>query len=168
MTLDPFLQTLPQIQIHAAFGALALLLGPFVLWRRKRDRMHKSLGYVWVLAMGLCALGGLFIPSHFTPWGIGPIHALSIYALWGLFVAMRAIYRRNIREHREVMQNLYVRGVMLAGAFNFLPGRTTGRTTQRSLIPETPELGYVIIAVVLVWAFLPLVRRAFSAQPVAG
>jgi protein-S-isoprenylcysteine O-methyltransferase Ste14 len=77
---------------------------------------------------------------------------------------MRAIYRRNISEHREVMQHLYVRGVMLAGAFNFLPGRTA----QRSLIPETPELGYVIIAAVMVWAFLPLVRRAFSAHTVAG
>ena len=164
MTLDPFLQTLPQIQIHAGFGVIALLLGPFVLWRRKRDRTHKVLGYVWVLAMGLCALGGLFIPSHFTPWGIGPIHALSIYALLGLFVAMRAIYRRNIAEHREVMQNLYVRGVMLAGAFNFLPGRTM----QRSLIPDAPELGYVIIAAVLFWAFLPLMRRALGAQTVAG
>ena len=67
---------------------------------------------------------------------------------------MRAIYRRDIVEHRMVMENIYVRGLALAGAFNFLPGRTT----QRSLIPDTPELGYVVIAAAIIWAFVPLIR----------
>ena len=153
MTIDPILDAAAIIQTHMALALFALLLGPFVLWRKRRDLMHKTLGYIWVLGMGGAALSGLFIPSHFTSVGVGPIHLLSLYALWGVYVAMRAIYLRDIKTHQLTMQNMYVRGVALAGAFNFLPGRTMAQT----LIPEVPAIGFVIIAVVLVWAFLPLV-----------
>lgn len=156
MTFEPFLEASPAIQLHASAAFLALLLGPVALWRKRRDRVHKVVGYTWVVVMGLAALTAFAIPSHFTPIGLGPIHLLAVYALFGLYVAMRAIYRGNIREHKMTMENIYVRGVALAGAFNFLPGRTS----QRALIPEAPELGYVIIAVVLIWAFAPLLRRS--------
>lgn len=155
MTFQPFLDAPAEVQFHAAAAFLALVLGPLALWRRRRDRAHKVVGYVWVLAMGTTALSAFAIPSHFSPIGLGPIHLLAVYALWGIFVAMRAIYRRDVAEHKAVMENLFVRGLALAGAFNLLPGRTSAR----SLIPETPELGYAVIAVVAVWAFLPLVRR---------
>ncbi|MEL7260993.1 MAG: hypothetical protein AAGK69_06425, partial [Pseudomonadota bacterium] len=107
------------------------------------------------------ALVSFAITSPFTPIGLSPIHLLSLYALYGLWVAMRAIYRRDVALHRHVMQNLYVRGVVLAGAFNFLPGRTA----QRILLPDMPALGYGIIALVMIWAFLPFVRRARVLQP---
>ena len=162
MTLEPFLEAGPVIQMHVVTATLALVLGPFALWRKRRDRVHKVLGYTWVTAMTAAALSALAIPSHFTPFGAGPIHLLALYALWGLHIAMRAVWRRDITEHRLVMENIYVRGLALAGALNFLPGRST----QRSLIPETPELGYVIIAVVLIWAFAPLVQRSSVFQRV--
>lgn len=144
----------PVLQIHIVTAVVALLLGPFVLWRKRRDRFHKLGGYVWVLAMGVTSVVSFFIPSHFTPMGVGPIHGLSVYALFGLWIAMQAVFQRNIALHKEVMQNLYVRGLCLAGAFNFLPGRTT----QKALIPDTPELGYVIIAMVVLWAFSTQIR----------
>ena len=154
MSLDPFLEANLQIQLHVIAATLALFLGPIALWRRRRDRLHKVVGYIWVVAMGSAALIAFSIPSHFSPIGLGPIHLLAVYALWGIFVAMRAIYRRDIKEHKAVMENLYVRGLALAGALNFLPGRTSAR----ALIPDSPELGYVIIAAVLLWAFVPLLR----------
>ncbi len=156
MSLDPFLTASLQIQMHVMTAFLALCLGPVVLWRKRRDRVHKTLGYIWVVAMGSAAIISFWIPSHFTPIGFGPIHLLSLYGLSGLYIALRAIYRRDIATHKQVMENLYVRGVALAGAFNFLPGRST----QRSLIPDTPELGYVIIGAVLIWAFVPVFRSA--------
>ena len=161
MTLEPLLNAPLAVQIHAGFALTALLLGPVTLWRRRRDRVHKVLGYVWVLALGVAAVVSFAITSPFSPIGLSPIHLLSVYALYGLWVAMRAILQGRVILHRQVMQNLYVRGVALAGAFNFLPGRTT----QRILIPDTPELGYAIIAVVLVWAFVPILRarRAHTA-----
>ncbi|MFK7875047.1 MAG: DUF2306 domain-containing protein [Paracoccaceae bacterium] len=163
MSLDPFLAASWQIQIHVVLALIALILGPVALWRKRRDRMHKMIGYIWVVSMTLASLVSFAIPSHFSPIGFGPIHLLSIYGLSGIYVAMRAIYRRDIRLHKEVMENLYVRGVALAGAFNFLPGRTT----QRALLPDTPELGYVIIAAALIWAFLPMIMAALPKQSYA-
>jgi uncharacterized membrane protein len=160
MTLQPYLDASLIVQVHVIAAAMALFIGPFALWRKRRDRLHKVLGYVWVLSFGFAAFIALFIPSHFTPIGLGPIHALSVYGLYGIYEAMRAIYRRDIVLHKLVMQNLYVRGIALAGAFNFLPGRTT----QRALIPDTPELGYAIIAAVLVWAFVPIIRASLASR----
>ncbi|WP_415920073.1 DUF2306 domain-containing protein [Tateyamaria sp. SN6-1] len=160
MTLDPLLSASPAIQIHVVLALLALVLGPIALWRKRRDRLHKTVGYVWILAMGGAAIGSFAISSHFSPLGLGPIHLLSVYALTGIVVGLRAIWRRDVATHKQVMQNMYVRGVALAGAFNFLPGRTM----QRSLIPEVPELGYVIIALVVVWAFAPVLRPKAAAR----
>ncbi|MEO0668381.1 MAG: DUF2306 domain-containing protein [Pseudomonadota bacterium] len=160
MTLAPLLTASPAIQMHVALALVALSLGPFVLWRQRRDRVHNVMGYVWVCALGGAALFSFAITSPFTPIGLSLIHLLSVYALYGIYVAMRAIYRGDVAIHRQVMQNLYVRGAALAGAFNFLPGRTM----QRILIPDTPALGYVVIAAVLLWAFWPIVRRRGAAR----
>ncbi|MGR3491992.1 MAG: DUF2306 domain-containing protein [Shimia sp.] len=154
MTFEPFLTAPLTIQIHAALAFTALVLGPVALWRRRRDRLHKVVGYVWVLGMGGAALSALAIPSHFSPIGLGPIHLLSVYALWGIVVAMRAVFARDIATHKATMEAMYVRGLCLAGAFNLLPGRTSAR----SLIPDAPWIGFIVIALVFAWAFWPLVR----------
>jgi len=163
MTLDPVLTASPAIQIHIALASIALFLGPVALWRRRRDLVHRVVGYVWVLSLAGAAVGSLAIPSHFTPIGLGPIHLLSVYALWGLVVAMSAIWRGDVKTHRLTMQGIYVRGVALAGAFNFQPGRTM----QQALIPGAEPVGYAIIAAVLVWAFLPLLRTGGDSGRVA-
>ena len=124
MTLDPLLSAPPAVQIHAAAAMLALVTGPFALWRRRRDRLHRALGYLWVTAMTAAALSSFAIPSEFTSFGAGPIHLLSVYALAALVLAMRAIYRRDIAQHHAVMEALYVRGLAMAGGFSLLPGRT--------------------------------------------
>lgn len=149
MTLTPILELPFQIQMHAAAAMIALVLGPVALWRKRRDTIHKTTGYIWVVAMAIVAISSFFIPSHFTPIGLGPIHGLAVYAAWGLFDAMRAIYRRDIAQHRDIMQNLYMRGILIAGAFNFLPGRSF----QRAFIQDAPELGFALIGVVVVIAF---------------
>lgn len=164
MSLAPYFQASSIIQFHVFFAAIALFLGPFVLWRRRRDPVHKIAGYIWVVAMGTAAGSALFIPSHFSPIGLGPIHVLSLFTFWGLYVAMAAIFRRDIKTHEETMKNLYARGVCLAGAFNFLPGRTT----QRALIPEYEWVGYIVISLVVVWAFVPLIRQARQPRNRAG
>lgn len=160
MTLTPFLETSPVIQLHVICALVALALGPVALWRKRRDRIHKIVGYVWVVSMALAAAVALFISSHFTPIGLGPIHLLSLYALFGIYQSMAAIYNRDIVTHKKVMEALYVRGLALAGAFNFLPGRTT----QRALIPDHEWLGFVIIACVVVWAFAPLILSKLRAN----
>ena len=55
---------------------------------------------------------------------------------------MRQIYRGNMILHRRIMTNLYWYGLVIAGLFNFLPGRLVNRTI---LGDASAELGYVVI-----------------------
>lgn len=141
MTLTPLLTAPPHIQIHAFAALLAVVLGPYAILRRRRDRLHRVAGYVWVGAMATVAL------SSFTIWSfgmIGPfslIHLLSILALWSLWTGMRAVFRGDIAAHRAAMEGLYWRGLLVAGVFNFLPGRTL----NRMVFADRPELGQAVI-----------------------
>ncbi len=162
MTLTPILTLPPIIQLHACAALIALCIGPFALWRTTRDRVHKWLGYLWVASMAVAAVSSFGIASHFSPVGIGPIHLLSAYGLSGLWLGLRAIYRRDVALHAQIMENVYVRGVVLAGAFQLLPGRSFAR----ALIPDVPVLGYVVIGAVLIWAFVPLVARGKARRTV--
>ena len=56
MTFEPFLTAAPHIQIHAATAFLAILLGPIAIYRRRRDRIHKITGYIWVTTMAIAAI----------------------------------------------------------------------------------------------------------------
>ena len=40
MTLAPFLDAPVYIQLHASTAALAVVLGPIVILRNRRDRLH--------------------------------------------------------------------------------------------------------------------------------
>ena len=55
MTLQPYLDASLIVQVHVIAAAMALFIGPFVLWRKRRDRLHKVLGYIWVLSFGFAA-----------------------------------------------------------------------------------------------------------------
>lgn len=84
------------------------------------------------------------LKRYFTPYDPSPFHS-----------CVQAFIAATLPSTNLVMENLYVRGVALAGAFNLLPGRSTAR----ALIPDIPELGYLVIACVLIWALVPLLRR---------
>ena len=152
MTLAPFLVQPLEIQLHLAGALVALVLGPFALWRRRRDRLHKILGYAWVSAMALAVASSLFIESHWSPIFFGPIHLLTLYAGYGLWEGMRAILRGDVPTHRATMQALYCRGLLIAGAFAFLPGRTM----QELLLPEAPQAGYLLILFAVLVAVRPV------------
>ena len=156
MSFEPLMGAGWAIQAHVALALVALVLGPVAIWRTRRDRVHKRVGYVWVVVLAGAALVSFAIPSSFTPFGAGPVHLLSVYALCSLTVALRAIWRGDAMRHQAVMHNLYLRGVVLAGVLTLLPGRVL----QRSLFPQVPELGLVVIAAVLVWLCAPLWRGA--------
>lgn len=125
MTLTPLLDAPLVIQVHVAAALPTLVLGPFALFRDRRDRMHKTLGYAWVTAMGALAVSGLFIPS----FGVavvgmfGPIHLLSLYTLAALAEGIRRIRHRDIEGHKRTMQRLWFGALGLAGLFTLVPGR---------------------------------------------
>lgn len=142
MTLLPLLSASPIIQLHVVSAVLALILGPFVIYGRRKLRVHKIMGYVWVLAMGAAALSSFGIHSFPLIGPFSPIHLLALFALWSLFEGMRHIFQGRVTLHSVVMRSLYWRGLCVAGLFNFLPERTT----NRMVFPDTPEAGYAVIA----------------------
>lgn len=144
MTLDPLLTAPLAVQLHVAFALVALPVGPIVLFRTRRDQLHKTLGYLWVVAMAGLALSGLWIESRFPVLGrFGPIHLFSLYALWGLAQGLWLIRRRDAAGHRAVMQSVWFGAIGLAGLFTLLPGRVMNRV----LFGEMPEVGILAVAI---------------------
>jgi uncharacterized membrane protein len=142
MSLDPILSAAPVIQIHASAALLALLLGPVALYRRRRDRLHKITGYLWVLAMAVTALSSFGIWSFALIGPFSPIHLLAVLALWSLWQGMRQILAGRVAAHAQTMRSLYWRGLIIAGLFNFMPGRVVNRT----LFAQGGWQGWIVIA----------------------
>ncbi|MBS0253956.1 MAG: hypothetical protein JSS36_01780, partial [Proteobacteria bacterium] len=91
---------------------------PVMLWRRRGDRLHRRLGYVWVAAMTLTAGLSLGVrvlrPGHFSL-----IHLLSIYTLGCLPLMVRAARRHDIVQHRRMIRGMAIGALLVAGSFTF-------------------------------------------------
>ncbi len=160
MNFVPFLELPAVVQAHATCALIAIGLGPFAILRNRRDRTHKVAGYIWVFAMLGVAISALFIPSfevaiigHF-----GPIHLFVILTLFSLWKGMTAVFRGDIKAHKEWLGGLYWQGLLVAGLVNFLPGRAV----NRMVFSELPGLGFVVIAIggaLLIWFRVVRPRR---------
>ena len=109
---------------HALAAFAAVIIGALQLWMRKGGRVHRIMGYIWVALMATVALSSFFIHEIKMFGAFSPIHLLSIFTLWSLYMAIRAAKDRRINAHRRWMQNLYVMALLITGAFTLLPGRT--------------------------------------------
>jgi uncharacterized membrane protein len=144
MTLDPLLAAPFAVQLHVAFALVALPVGPFALFRRRRDALHKALGYLWAAAMVGLALSGLWIESAAPVLGpFGPIHLLSFSALWGVAYGLWQIRKRNMAAHRAAMQSVWFGAMGLAGVFTLLPGRVMNRV----VFGDRPEVGLWVVVI---------------------
>ncbi|MGB1720201.1 MAG: DUF2306 domain-containing protein [Paracoccaceae bacterium] len=109
---------------HVLAAFAAVILGAAQLWMPKGGRVYRILGYIWVALMAIVSLSSFFIHELRLVGAFSPIHLLSIFTLWSLFMATCAAKDRRINAHRRWMQNLYVMALLITGAFTFLPGRT--------------------------------------------
>lgn len=123
MTLAPLLAASPAIQIHVfvAVGAFALGVGQLLM--TKGTALHRRLGWVWVALMALVAGSSFFIHQLRMWGGWSPIHLLSLATLLGLWRAIVAVRRGDVRTHARIMAALFVFALVGAGAFTLLPGR---------------------------------------------
>ena len=121
-SIEPVLAASLAVQIHIAGALSAFATGIILLLAPKGLRLHKTLGWTWVLAMTVTAVSSFFITGLMGSV-YSPIHALSAWTMIGLPFGIAAIRRRNIREHRQSMTGMFVGGILIAGLFSFLPGR---------------------------------------------
>ena len=110
------------IQIHVAAALAALAIGVVLLAGVKGNRLHRTLGWVWVLAMATTAISSFFI-HRLNPGGLSLIHLLSGWTVVGLPMAVHAARRHRAADHRRAMTGMFVGGLIVAGLLTFLPGR---------------------------------------------
>lgn len=159
MTLSPLFDADLAVQIHAVSAIFAVVLGAFILWRKKGTRLHKALGRTWVALMLVTATSALFINEIRLIGPFSPIHIFSVFTYVALFNGLKAIIiDRDVARHRAEMQTLYIAALMLAGAFTLLPGR---RMHQVLFGPEAgwPPSIVAIVAILLLAALLWLRLR---------
>lgn len=124
MSLAPLLSASPAVQFHVAATLIALVSGAVQLMRKRRGRLHRTLGWTFVVAMAAGALSSFLIHNGRGLFGLfGPIHLLSILALVMLPLAVWYARRRNMRGHRIVVLSLFWLGLVIPGALTLVPGR---------------------------------------------
>lgn len=110
--------------LHLYASLLALGLGAILLLSPKGTMLHRILGSTWVLAMALSALSSFWFGGGVLPLigHFGPIHLLSLWVLVALAVAVVAILKGRVEQHRGWMVGAYLG---LVGAFvgSLAPGR---------------------------------------------
>jgi len=157
-TLAPLLDAAPVVQIHAGAALAALVLGPLVLLRRRRDGWHRAGGYVWITAMAVTAVSSFWIHSMPLVGPFGPIHLLSVLTLVMLAIGLRAALRRQVEAHRRTMQALYVWPLLVAGLFTLFPGRIMHRVLFDG--DNAPGFALLVVSAGMIWVFLRWRRRA--------
>ena len=123
MTLAPLLNAPTVIQIHAFAAMVAFALGIVQFAAPKGTIPHRTVGWIWVALMTAVAISAFFIHEirMWGPWS--PIHLLAIYTLISLPLAVMHARRHRVPNHKWAMIGIFAGGLLIAGAFTFLPGR---------------------------------------------
>jgi len=110
------------VQVHVASAVLALVVGAVILLLPKGTGFHRALGWSWVASMIVVAVTSIVMIADVSG-GINPLHvftAITVLSLWG---GLTGIRRGDVRRHAGSMAGLYGGGLIIAGAFAFIPGR---------------------------------------------
>ena len=162
MSLDPLLHASPVIQIHAIVAFIALLVGAVQLSRKKGDWLHRMMGRAWVALMAIVALSSFFIWTIRLWWVFSPIHLVSIFTLFMLWLGVSYARRRDIRRHMRTMEYTYFLALVVTGLLTFLPGRVMyhvafgedGPTPQKVAV-----FGSIVGLAAIIAVAIALVRR---------
>lgn len=123
MSLQPLLDAPFAVQFHVATVVPAAILGIVVFLRPKGTATHRLLGKVWVALMVMTSISSFFIHEIRMVYGFSPIHLLSMFTIYGCLKAVSFARQGDIKRHRRIMQSVYLGGIVIAGGFNFIPGR---------------------------------------------
>lgn len=108
--------------IHLAAVVPAVAIGVAQLFMTKGTRLHKAMGWTWVLAMLAAAISSFWIMEIRKGAGLSLIHLLSAWVLFTLSAAIWHIRRGNVRAHKGYMIGTMM-GLAGAGLGALAPGR---------------------------------------------
>lgn len=113
----------PAIVLHAAAALTSIVLGGWMFATRKGTPAHRALGRAWVALMVVVAVSTWWIRMS---GGFSWIHALSVFVLVKLGIALWAVRNGRVSAHERSMKGIYAFGLITAGAFTLLPQRLLG------------------------------------------
>ncbi|MET0170117.1 MAG: DUF2306 domain-containing protein [Aliihoeflea sp.] len=138
------------VQFHVATVIPAAFLGAWLLARPKGTPVHRLLGKIWMGLMFVTAASTFFIHELRVIGDFSPIHLISLYVMVSCFTAVRAARRHNIVAHRRTVAGMYLGGIVVAGAFTFLPGRIM----STSLLALTDGAASIVLVALLAFGFI--------------
>lgn len=116
----------PVLQIHIAAAVVALAIGLILLAGIKGNRLHRTLGWVWVVAMATVAISSFFV-RELNGGALSLVHLLSGWTVIILPMAVYAARRHEVVKHRGRMTGLFVGALVIAGMLTLFPGRLMWR-----------------------------------------
>ena len=112
----------PIIWLHIVTVLAGVGLTPIMLLRRRGDRKHRVLGWIWSVALFLTALVSMFIrvrdPGHFSI-----IHVLSVFTMIQVPIIVGSARAHNVARHRRAVRGMVIGALLIAGFFTFTSGR---------------------------------------------
>jgi uncharacterized membrane protein len=140
---------------HVVTALFVLAIGPVQILRRRRDRIHRTMGYLWVAAMYYVCISSFWIVTagHFT-W----LHGLSAFTIVTVTLGLVSAIRRNIRSHLGNMIGSYI-GIAVAFVFAVT---VPGRAIPLLLVEDAPTAMYIagLVALSVAVVFVSLKRGA--------
>ena len=110
------------IKLHLFAVLLAFAIGVALLIGVKGRTFHRTLGWVWVVAMMTGAVSSLFI-RIINHGSLSYIHLLAGWTIVALPMAVFAARTHRVKAHARFMTGLFTGGLILAGLLAFMPGR---------------------------------------------
>jgi uncharacterized membrane protein len=113
------------IWAHIATIVTALVLTPIMLLRRRGDRLHRRLGWVWASAMAVTAASTFGIRG-INQGSLSLIHILSAWTLIQVPVIVWAARTHDVARHRNAVRGMVAGALIIAGIFTFPFDRLMG------------------------------------------
>ena len=119
----PLLKAPLSVQLHVLAAVVALFVGAVIFLLPKGTGFHKALGWTWVSSMIIVAATSVAMIVDLRS-GINALHVFTAITVISLWAGLTAIRRGDVKRHAGSMIGLYIGGLIIAGAFAFIPGRT--------------------------------------------
>lgn len=100
------------LYIHIIFGILALVIGPFTLFAKFREKninLHKIFGRIYMIGIFFAGISGLYLAYYATGGWVAQLGFGALSTLW-LFSALQALIKirsKKIQEHQSWMIRNY-------------------------------------------------------------
>ena len=145
---------------HVVAALFVLAVGPFQILRRRRDRIHRTMGYLWVAAMYYVCFSSFWIMSdgRFS-W----LHGLSAFTIVTVTLGLVSAIRGNIASHVGNMIGSYI-GIAVAFVFAVtVPGRAIPELLATDPSSVAFVCGLVVLSTVVI--FVSLKRGNRTGRP---